>query len=177
MLTVRTNPCDKIPLERLRLPSDFLHCSGESESLSQSQTHFKLKLNTSTCNLVREVHFGKWDHTEWIPVFKAECLPYSTHLGCMACLQTQMYRIANQCSSPLFYSKQGFFFCFFVLFLFLFLHLFILPQYMCRSQRTTCWSWFSPSTVWVLGMKLMPTALVASSTTHWAILLASVNIF
>jgi hypothetical protein len=31
--------------------------------------------------------------------------------------------------------------------------------------------------VWVLGMKLMPTALVASSTTHWAILLASVNIF
>lgn len=29
-----------------------------------------------------------------------------------------------------------------------------MPQYSCGGQRTTCWSWFSPSTTWISGTKL-----------------------
>lgn len=36
-----------------------------------------------------------------------------------------------------------------------------------RGQRTTCWSWFSPSTMWVPGVKLTLSRLAGSSFPCW----------
>lgn len=41
------------------------------------------------------------------------------------------------------------------------------------DQRTACRSEFSPATTWILGMELESSAMVAGTSTHWAILLAS----
>ena len=41
------------------------------------------------------------------------------------------------------------------------------------DQRTACRSEFSPATMWILRMELKSSAMVAETSTHWAILLAS----
>lgn len=46
------------------------------------------------------------------------------------------------------------------------------PWFSCGGQRTTCQSWFSPSTLWTLRIELKSSAMVASTLTHWVILLA-----
>ena len=43
---------------------------------------------------------------------------------------------------------------------------------MCRGQRTTCESCFSPSTIWLLGIKLRSVGVVVSSFVCCAILTA-----
>lgn len=46
------------------------------------------------------------------------------------------------------------------------------PWGMCGGQRTPIWRQLSPSTMWVLGIELRSSGLVASSFTHWTISLA-----
>lgn len=44
-----------------------------------------------------------------------------------------------------------------------------LPQHVCRGQSTMCGSWFSPSPVSFLGIKLQSPGLVVNDFIHWAI--------
>lgn len=39
-----------------------------------------------------------------------------------------------------------------------------MPQYSCGDQRTTCWSWFSPSITWISGTKLRSSYLAQMSS-------------
>lgn len=49
-----------------------------------------------------------------------------------------------------------------------------MPWFVCRGQRTTCGSWFSPLTKWVLGFGLLPWGLL---TKYRAISLAPMGSF
>lgn len=44
-----------------------------------------------------------------------------------------------------------------------------MPLTLCGDQRTTCRNWFSPSTLWALGMEVRLSGLAASAFTQWAI--------
>ena len=71
------------------------------------------------------------------------------------------------------FSKQGYiFFCLQVFdvpcFNFYFLHV---PLHICGGQRTACRSLFSPSILWVLGIEIRSSGLVASTFTLCTILL------